>query len=74
MKRIEITWIDAEQDTEWEDQDNIDEPKTKFVTRGFLLKKDDNYVYVATTLGVEGNKDCSTFRIPHGCIEEMKSL
>ena len=45
---IEITWIDAQQDYEWEDINDLNlKELCEFVTVGYFIKEGENYIAVS---------------------------
>ena len=72
---IEVIWIDAETRTGWvEAKEVVEKPKAKFKTVGFLQGIDDEYIYVAWTIPLEGNTTYSKDSIPLGCIKKVKKI
>ena len=73
LERVEVVWLDAVSEPEWgKIEDATQKPHTKSITRGFYLGQDDQFIYTAPTLGIDGNNECSRDIIPLGCVISVK--
>lgn len=69
---LEITWLDAQTVAGWvSPTEAVKDPKATFKTIGYFSGQDDKYIYLAWSMGIEGNTDRSKESIPLGCIEKI---
>ena len=71
---IIVTWLDAEQYSDWKKQSDIPKPQTTFKNAGWFIKQDEDYLYLAEAIGIYGNDDIALWVIPLGCIKDVKKI
>jgi len=79
-KSVEITWYDPTSKPSWQDMSETDFDPNVCVSRGYLLRNDEDFVTICMHLSASiiGCDDCGhvgdTFTLPKGCIVRMRFL
>lgn len=80
MRRVEITWIDIHEQAQrcqleaWIHREDIDFEYEYFArTLGYEIQRDDKYIWIAGTLGMDGDLGC-VHQIPLAFIKSIKVL
>jgi len=77
---IEVFWIDIHHESSWlSEADAAKRPAADCRSLGYFLKKDDEALYLSSTVGLkdkDSNKGAERDRlfIPLGCIKRIKRL
>ena len=71
----EIVWLDAESSHGWEQDEEVDAEQVPIITIGFLIKRNEHTVVIATSIDQEtGQCSNSRIKIPVGMIQSIKLL
>lgn len=73
-RRVTVEWSDITGSSSWSRPEDIGKA-AKCITRGWLIKEDEQNYYIASTIGTTDNEplevsDCNT--IPKGCVTNIK--
>ena len=69
---LEVLWDDIVEDSQWQSAEQAKKkPDCQCKSVGYFLKKDDNYLYISST--VSGN-DRSRLVIPIGVVRKVRTL
>ena len=78
--KLEITWIDAQQDSDWQDYIDLDiNELCEFVTTGYFLKEGTNYIALCQSFDNQILQDGrglidSIMQVPKATIRNIRKL
>ena len=70
---VEVIWQDAATDQGWKDQSDIDEDPELAMTRGWVVRENEVFVWIAATVDEQGTHT-QRIKVPVAMIKSRKEI